>query len=57
MMFRGREITHPDIAYDMMDRAAELLEDVAGVEQDPKMEGRNMTMFLAPRAAAAPEAP
>lgn len=55
VMFRGREITHPEIAYDMMDRAADLLEDVAGIEQDAKMEGRNMTMFLTPRAAKAPE--
>ncbi len=48
VMFRGREITHPDIAYDLMDRAAEMLEDVATVEQDARMEGRNMTMFMAP---------
>lgn len=48
VMFRGREITHPEIAYDMMDRAADDLEDVATVEQDAKMEGRNMTMMLTP---------
>ena len=48
VMFRGREITHPEIAYDMMDRAAEVLEEVAHVDQPPKMEGRNMTMMLSP---------
>lgn len=48
VMFRGREITHPEIAYDMMDKAADLLEEVAAIEQDAKMEGRNMTMMLTP---------
>lgn len=49
IMFRGREITHPEIARQMLERAAVVLEEVAQVEQHPRMEGRNMTMFLAPR--------
>jgi len=53
VMFRGREITHPDIAYDMMERAAEELEEVATVEQSARMEGRNMTMMLAPSSGKA----
>ncbi len=48
IMFRGREITHPEIAYEMLDRAAEELDDVSAVEQSSRMEGRNMTMMLTP---------
>jgi len=51
IMFRGREITHPEIASRMLVRAAELLTDAADVEQDGRLEGRNMTMMLSPRVA------
>ena len=45
--FRGREITHPEIGREMLERAAEELEDVSQVEQPPRLEGnRNMTMLL-----------
>ena len=44
--FRGREITHPEIARDMLVRAAELLDDVSDVEMRPRLEGRAMTMML-----------
>ncbi|MEC9397587.1 MAG: translation initiation factor IF-3 [Myxococcota bacterium] len=46
IMFRGREITHPEIAREMLARAAVELADVAEVEQSARMEGRNMTMML-----------
>lgn len=46
IMFRGREITHPEIARDMLDRAAKELADCSEVEQSPRMEGRNMTLLL-----------
>ncbi|MEC9442376.1 MAG: translation initiation factor IF-3 [Myxococcota bacterium] len=46
IMFRGREITHPEIAREMLERAAVELADVAEVEQSARMEGRNMTMML-----------
>ncbi|RAL25423.1 translation initiation factor IF-3 [Lujinxingia litoralis] len=49
VMFRGREITHPEIARTMLQRAAEELADTAQVEQTTRMEGRNMTLFLTPR--------
>ncbi len=52
IMFRGREITHPEIARTMLDRVAELLSDIAQVEQSPRMEGRNMTLFLAPKTGS-----
>ncbi len=59
MMFRGREITHADIAKAVLDKVAIKLADVAVIEQYPKLEGRNMTMLLAPKVAqhAAPHAP
>lgn len=46
--FKGREITHPDIGRDRLDKIAEQLEDVAVVEQRPNLEGRAMLMVLAP---------
>ncbi len=46
--FRGREITHPELAKGMLDRVAENLGDVAVVEQAGRMEGPTMLMILAP---------
>ena len=48
--FRGREITHPDIARQDMTEIAEELKDVAEVEVVPNMDGRTMLMVLAPAA-------
>lgn len=47
--FRGREMGHPEIGLDNMNRFAAYCEDVAVVEKPAKMEGRNMLMFLAPK--------
>lgn len=49
MMFRGREMIRMDRGKALLDRFVETLKDVAVVEQAPKIEGRNMTMILAPR--------
>jgi translation initiation factor IF-3 len=46
--FRGREITHPEVARALLDRVKTELEDVAVVEHSPTMEGRIMLMILAP---------
>lgn len=46
--FRGREVTHPQLAEELLMRIAGELEDVAIVEQPPRMEGRTMLMILAP---------
>jgi len=46
--FRGREITHQDIARKLLERIAEQMGDVAVVEQSPIMEGNTMLMLLAP---------
>ena len=48
MMFRGREITHPELGERILRRLAEDVEDHGEVEAGPKLEGRNMTMQLAP---------
>lgn len=49
MMFRGREVIRMDRGKALLDRLVETLKDVAVVEQAPKIEGRNMTMILAPK--------
>lgn len=50
--FRGREMGHPEIGLDAMNRFAEACAEVAVVEKPAKLEGRNMLMFLAPKPAA-----
>jgi translation initiation factor IF-3 len=59
--FRGREIFHPDIGREMLEQMAEDLRDVATVEQRPLMEGRALSLMLAPSAKLAasskPKAP
>jgi translation initiation factor IF-3 len=50
--FRGREIFHPDIGREMLEQMAEDLRDVATVEQRPLMEGRALSLLLAPNAKA-----
>jgi translation initiation factor IF-3 len=46
--FRGREVTHPELAKEMLDLVAERLGDVAVVEQEGHLEGPTMLMVLAP---------
>jgi len=49
--FRSREITHPEFARKLLDRVAEASSSFAAVEKPPAMEGRTMTMILAPSKA------
>jgi translation initiation factor IF-3 len=51
IMFRGREVTHPERGEMILKRLAEELEELAVVEQRPLAEGRNMTMLLGPSKA------
>jgi translation initiation factor IF-3 len=51
IMFRGREVTHPERGTMILDRLAEELADLGVVEQRPMQEGRNMTMMMAPSKA------
>lgn len=48
MMFRGREITRQDMARKIFERIGEDIKGMGSVEQFPKLEGRNMTMVVAP---------
>jgi translation initiation factor IF-3 len=48
MIFRGREIMHPDIGMRILSRVIEWTKDLGVVEQAPKREGRAMNMILAP---------
>jgi len=50
VMFRGREITHPQLGQKLLDRMAADVADVGSVERAPKVEGRNMVMILAPKS-------
>ncbi|MBN1483273.1 MAG: translation initiation factor IF-3 [Chloroflexia bacterium] len=49
LRFRGRERSHTDIAEELLNEFAGMLEDVAQVEQKPQTAGRDMTMLLAPQ--------
>jgi translation initiation factor IF-3 len=51
IMFRGREVTHPERGQMILDRLAEELTDLAIIEQRPNLDGRNMTMLLGPSKA------
>lgn len=49
MWFRGREMAHQDIGLKLLQRVESDLEELAKVEQTPKLEGRRMSMVLTPR--------
>jgi translation initiation factor IF-3 len=51
IMFRGREVTHPERGVMILDRLADDLSDIGVVEQRPLQDGRNMTMMLGPSKA------
>jgi translation initiation factor IF-3 len=51
IMFRGREVTHPERGVALLDKLAEELSEVGVVEQSPIQDGRNMTMMMAPSKA------
>ena len=48
IMFRGREMVHPDQGLSILERLADDLKDIAVIENQPKMEGRNMHMLIVP---------
>jgi len=51
ILFRGREVTHPEIAWRLLQRMAESLKDTATVEGQPLMEGRRMHVIMSPVAS------
>ncbi len=48
IMFRGREVFHPELGKRILDRVAEHVDGAARVEAEPRLDGRNMVMVLAP---------
>ncbi len=48
MMFRGRQVTHPEIGLQVLSRVMDDLEELGKVESQPNMEGRVMSMVVAP---------
>lgn len=48
LIFRGRELVHRHIGEKMLRRIAEDIKDIGSIEQEPKKEGRNLTMILIP---------
>ena len=57
MRFRGREMAHQDLGLNVLVRVRDQLQDIAKVEQMPRVEGRMMVMVLAPRCALAKREP
>jgi translation initiation factor IF-3 len=57
IMFRGREMAHPERGEMILNRLAEELGELAVVEQRPQQDGRNMTMMLAPQKSATTDKP
>ena len=48
IMFRGREMAHPELGLNILERLAGELEELATIENQPKLEGRNMHMLISP---------
>lgn len=57
VQFRGRELSHPELGRELIDKVIETLDDVGTVEQTPSLEGRVMVMMLAPRPAVVAKKP
>lgn len=51
VMFRGREITHPELGWKLLRRMAETLKEVALMEKQPSLEGKRMNIILTPLAS------
>lgn len=49
MMFRGRQMAHPELGREVLDRVATVLADIGKIEQEARLEGKNMTMLMTPK--------
>ena len=49
IMFRGRELSHPELGKEVLSRVAAALGDAVSIERNAKLEGKNMTMIVAPK--------
>jgi translation initiation factor IF-3 len=54
VMFRGREMSHPEVGHEVLQRALVQLKDAAGVEKPPGMEGRFLSVILTPSVKKPP---
>ena len=52
MLFRGREVTHPELGWKLLQRMAKSVGEISAVEREPAMEGRRMTIILSPTQKA-----
>ncbi len=52
VLFRGREITHPELGRDMLNSVVGQVQDIAKLDIPPRLEGRNMAMLLVPKQQA-----
>ena len=52
ILFRGREITHPELGFKLLQKMAASLDDISVMERQPSMEGRQMYVILAPAPVA-----
>ena len=50
IMFRGRELSHPELGRVVLDRVSERMGDLVSIERGANLEGKNMTMILSPKA-------
>ncbi len=50
IMFRGRELSHPELGTEILNKMADSLGDNVSIERSAKLEGKNMTMILSPKA-------
>ena len=48
MMFRGRQLSHPELGLGVLERVLSDVEDIGKIESQPMREGRTMIMLLAP---------
>ena len=55
IMFRGREVQHPDLGEKLLRRLADDLQELGRIESQPNLDGRNMVMVLAPRKDIVPK--
>ncbi len=55
VMFRGREIVHPELGFRLMQRMTELLKEIATVDRQPALDGKRMIMILSPVSGPKPK--
>ena len=49
IMFRGRELSHPELGRQLLVKMADILKETVNVEREPRLEGKNMIMIVAPK--------